>query len=148
MVTTWGSFYKDGLTLILIWISNHMPSKVWDEITYPFPKFNNHILSLTTPLFLQKFIQAFSNHPSVSTKPIQANNKETKVFHYWIPCPGNPPVGGLTAEMATSAKSMSMLWLDYDGKALLIVWLAKKCSINVSHHCILKYIRTLASQHL
>ena len=23
------------------WISNHMPSKVWDEITYPFPNFNS-----------------------------------------------------------------------------------------------------------
>ena len=22
------------------WISNHKPSKVWDEITYPFPNFN------------------------------------------------------------------------------------------------------------
>ena len=24
-----------GLTLVPTWISNHMPSKVWDEITYP-----------------------------------------------------------------------------------------------------------------
>ena len=22
------------------WINNHMPSKTWDEITYPFPNFN------------------------------------------------------------------------------------------------------------
>ena len=29
-----------GLILILTWISNHMPSHVWDEITYPFPNFN------------------------------------------------------------------------------------------------------------
>ena len=28
--------YKHGLTLIPSWIGNHMPSKVWDEITYPF----------------------------------------------------------------------------------------------------------------
>ena len=27
--------FNDGLTLIPAWISNHMPSKVWDEITYP-----------------------------------------------------------------------------------------------------------------
>ena len=26
--------------LIPIWISNHVSSKVWDEITYPFPNFN------------------------------------------------------------------------------------------------------------
>ena len=31
-------FYQHGWTVILAWISNHMPSKVWDEITYPFPK--------------------------------------------------------------------------------------------------------------
>ena len=29
-----------GLTWIPSWISNHMPSKVWDEITYPVPNFN------------------------------------------------------------------------------------------------------------
>ena len=28
------------LTLILAWISNHMPSKICDEITYPVPNFN------------------------------------------------------------------------------------------------------------
>ena len=37
---SWGPFYKHGLTLIPAWISNHMSSKVWDEITYPFPNFN------------------------------------------------------------------------------------------------------------
>ena len=35
-----GSFYKYGLTLFLAWISNHMLSKVWDEISDPFPNFN------------------------------------------------------------------------------------------------------------
>ena len=29
-----------GLTSLPVWISNHMPSKVLDEITYPFPNFN------------------------------------------------------------------------------------------------------------
>ena len=33
-------FYYHGLILILAWRSNHMPSKVWNEITYPFPNFN------------------------------------------------------------------------------------------------------------
>ena len=32
--------YQHGLTLILAWISNHMPSEVWDEITDPFLNFN------------------------------------------------------------------------------------------------------------
>ena len=40
LLVAWGPFYLHGLTLILAWISNHMPNKVWEEITYPFPKFN------------------------------------------------------------------------------------------------------------
>ena len=36
----WDPFYWHVLTIIPAWISNHMPSKVWDEITYPFLNFN------------------------------------------------------------------------------------------------------------
>ena len=36
----WAPFTKQGLTLIPACISNHMASKVWDEITYPFPNLN------------------------------------------------------------------------------------------------------------
>ena len=36
-----GSGYQGPLLLALpIWISNHMPTNVWDEIIYPFPNFN------------------------------------------------------------------------------------------------------------
>ena len=35
-----GPFYEHGLTLIPAWISHHMPSKMWDEITYPLTNFN------------------------------------------------------------------------------------------------------------
>ena len=37
---TRGPFYQHGLTLIPAWISNHLPGKMWDEITYPFLNFN------------------------------------------------------------------------------------------------------------
>ena len=33
-------FYQYGLTLIPAWISYHVPSEVWNEITYPFLNFN------------------------------------------------------------------------------------------------------------
>ena len=39
-LSTNGPFYLHGLTLIPAWISNHMPNKVPDEITYPFLNFN------------------------------------------------------------------------------------------------------------
>ena len=36
----WGLFYLHGLTLIIVWTSNHMPSKVCDEISNPILNFN------------------------------------------------------------------------------------------------------------
>ena len=36
-----GSFLLTFLTVITAWISNRMSSKVWEEITYPFPQFNS-----------------------------------------------------------------------------------------------------------
>ena len=33
-------FLKKSLTLIPSWMSDHMHSKGWDEVTYPFPNFN------------------------------------------------------------------------------------------------------------
>ena len=36
-IATWSPFYKHVSTLIPACISNHMPSRVWDEIIYPFP---------------------------------------------------------------------------------------------------------------
>ena len=38
--TAWSPFCWHGLILIPAGISNHRPSKMWDEITYPFPNFN------------------------------------------------------------------------------------------------------------
>ena len=35
-----GHFYEHGISLIPPWISNHMPSKEYDAITYPLPNFN------------------------------------------------------------------------------------------------------------
>ena len=36
----WGPLYYHGLTFIPVWISNHLPGKMWDEIIYPFLNFN------------------------------------------------------------------------------------------------------------
>ena len=33
-----------GIPLVT-WMGNHTPSKVWDEITYPFPHFTCHVIS-------------------------------------------------------------------------------------------------------
>ena len=36
-----GSFYLHGLTLFPALIAYHIPTKIWDGITYPFPNFNS-----------------------------------------------------------------------------------------------------------
>ena len=41
-----GPFYQQGLTLIPAWIGNYMPSKVWNEITYPFLNFNGYTVEV------------------------------------------------------------------------------------------------------
>ena len=35
-----GLFYLHGLTIIPAWINDHVPSEVWDKITYLFPNLN------------------------------------------------------------------------------------------------------------
>ena len=46
-----------GLTLILAWINNHTPGKMWDEITYPFLNFNGCTVEVYK--WISNFIQHF-----------------------------------------------------------------------------------------
>ena len=62
---TRGAFYHHGLTLIPAWISNHMPRKVWAEITYPFANFNGCTVELweLTTNFIPLFMMDPITHP-------------------------------------------------------------------------------------
>ena len=70
-----GPFYLHELTLIPAWISIHMPSEVWDELTYPFPKFqrlnrwsqgmeSNYTSYFTIDVILYSYEDSSSNHVS------------------------------------------------------------------------------------
>ena len=56
---TKGPFYWHFLTLIPAWISNYMPCKVWDEITYPFRNFNGCTVEVSE--WMNNFIPHFIN---------------------------------------------------------------------------------------
>ena len=56
-IVLWGSFYQYGLTLFSAGISNHMPSKVWDDIIFPFPYFNGCIIKVCG--WIRNFSQYF-----------------------------------------------------------------------------------------
>ena len=60
-----GPFYQNGLTLITAWISNYMSSKVWDEITYPFPNFNGVNVEVWEWIFnfITTFVMAIITYP-------------------------------------------------------------------------------------
>ena len=58
-------FYWYGLNLISAWISNHMPNKVCNEITYPFPNFNGCTVEAWEWMinFIPHFIMDVIIHP-------------------------------------------------------------------------------------
>ena len=47
MVVVQEQVYYHELNLILIWISQHMLNKVWDEITYSIPNVNDCTVEVT-----------------------------------------------------------------------------------------------------
>ena len=67
MLLLWIPFHKHGLTLIPAWISDHMPSKVWDEITYPFPNFNGTTVEVWVWIsnFILHFMMGVITYPSL-----------------------------------------------------------------------------------
>ena len=60
--TVWGHFCWHGIAWIPAWISNHMPIKIWDKITHPFPNFSGctvaiwESISNFTPNFMMDII--------------------------------------------------------------------------------------------
>ena len=56
-------FHLHGFTIIPAWISNHMPIKVWDEITYPFPNFNGCTIKICEWNFFPHFIMDVIFYP-------------------------------------------------------------------------------------
>ena len=63
-VNTWGTFYYHELTLIPAWIRHHMPSKIWDEVTNPFPNFNGFTVDVCERrnYFILQFIMDVITH--------------------------------------------------------------------------------------
>ena len=47
-----------GLNQTPVWVSNHIRYRVWDEITYPFPKFNGVTFEIL--IWIYNFILHFT----------------------------------------------------------------------------------------
>ena len=102
-VITWGPLYWHGLALIPAWISNHMASKVCDEIIYPFPNVNRwSFVMVSSHTLLSKWLLI---HVGIKLKHV---SKRGALFFIWLMmaswngnfcalpaiCAGNSPVPG------------------------------------------------------
>ena len=83
---TRGPFYHHGLTLIPTWISNHMPRKVWAEISYPFPNFNGCTVEFWELItnFIPLFIMDPITHPGLHKVEIGLGTKFQYQFSAWF----------------------------------------------------------------
>ena len=53
------------MSKIAVWMNNHIPSKVWDNVAYPFPNFNGFTIEVWEWInnFLPHFIMDVINYP-------------------------------------------------------------------------------------
>ena len=72
-MTPWSLIYLHALTLIRALISKHLPSRMWDEIAYPFPNFNGATVEVWA------WISNFSPQNNVCNLFIQST-----IFKHWF----------------------------------------------------------------
>ena len=72
-----GPVYWHGLTSIPAWMNNHMPCKMWDEITYPFPNFNHWSLGMDK-YFHPTFYNGCDNFSMLGLKLIHVSKRGHK----------------------------------------------------------------------
>ena len=81
-LTTRGPFYLHAPALISLWISNHLSSKMWDWITYPFPNFNTIEVWEWVSNFIPHFIMDVITNPCwVQNLPRIKENLEKLPFY-------------------------------------------------------------------
>ena len=79
-----GPFYQKGLTIIPVWIANHMRSEVCGEITYPFPKFKRGTVAVMERIinFMLglKFIDGSKNNSTILIWALEWLNVTSRLF--------------------------------------------------------------------
>ena len=84
-----GPLYYHGLTLILIWTTNYIHYKVWDEITYPFPTSTMQLFRTSWGQVTWFFLlgNTCSNHCDVTVRFITLNLSHTLDTKWATKCP-------------------------------------------------------------
>ena len=129
--TIWDPYHQHGLTYIPACISSHVPSKVWDVITYSFPNFNgctlevwewdNYISMLGEKLNFVSTLQwrhneldSVSNHQPrdcLLNRLFRRRSKKTSKLRVTGLCAGNSPgTGEFPAQIASNAENVSIWW--------------------------------------
>ena len=85
VVDLWRPIFYHGLTLIPVWISNHMSGKLWDKNTYPFPNFNGCTVEVWELMnnFIPRFIMNVINDKSIVLNKSPAVENGLLPVHGW-----------------------------------------------------------------
>ena len=154
-------FYSHGLTWIPAWISNHMPSIVWDEITYPLINFNGTIVevkewirNLLVGFYLWDYKMALSDAatgPKVNSKSwfniitpeaYEGIWKANSLLLHWLQWPGTKalsafhPAGCVCTDGWDGwdyfrARSSAPLTLSFHDMLLLTLWSWQNTQLNI-----------------
>ena len=74
----WDPFYWHGLTLIPLWMNNHIPSKSWDKIPYPLQNYKGGTVEVRKwrSNFTPYFIASVIIYPMLGLKSIKLSFKQ------------------------------------------------------------------------
>ena len=99
------SFYPNGLTWIPAWMRNHMPTQIWDEITYPLSNINDCTIKVWELIssFTQHYIMDVIIHPCWDLKLIHACKRGCRrLMLYWGVCGNFYPIYRADSRLAPS----------------------------------------------
>ena len=88
VMITRGPFISMVLSLIPAWISNHIPCRVCDEITYPFPNFNGCTIEVWE--WLSNFTSLYNGCNYLSKLRLKLNHISRVPGQYITRCPYLP----------------------------------------------------------
>ena len=114
--------------LLLAWISNHMPSKMWDGITYPFPNFNGCTVEVWEWVsnFIPHFIMDVITCPMLGSMLIKGPPGRFHAARLVLSCILNSPL--------PVAFLVHALWINLHIYTTLILLSFSRGSFHRNHH--------------
>ena len=149
---TWSPFYLPGLTLIITWISNRIPSKVRFEISHPFPSFNGCTVEVLEwiSIFISHLVMALAaidwgGFSSSTLACSQTPATHMKIFHQYVPLVwSSNELQWLDLTQWGRDKMVAIFQMTYSNA---FSW-TKMCEFRLKFHwSLFPVVQLIASQH-